>query len=92
MISHLEAEYADRLYILTAIALRRSEYSNPIVLDLDNVDDFFEGVIVPQGPLEQIDLILQYIYDQSVRPGKFLHLYDNHMLLDMKYPSLFFAI
>ena len=89
MISHLEAEYADRLYILAAIALRRSEYSNPIVLDLDNVDDFFEGVIVPQGPLEQIDLILQYISDQSVKPGEFLHLYDNHMLLDMKYPIAF---
>ncbi len=88
MISYLKTLYVNDLHILAGFTLRRSEEGKPVELGRDNIDKILRGISIPKGPLEQIDLILSYLYQQYANgksPESYLQLYEHKIARDIKY-------
>lgn len=67
-------EQSDDLYVLAAVARRRSDAGESLRLSYGDIEDILESTAVPTDPLEKIDEIIQYLYRNTDHPGAILKL------------------
>ena len=92
MISLLQTKYSNRLHVLAGLALRRSDNESPVEFRREKMENLIRAISLPSGPLEQIDLLLKYLYGLYMKgfsPEKYFEIYQHPDLLDLKYPITF---
>jgi len=61
----IDRQHPNTRHVLAAIARQWSEADQRLVIKVDNVEEILDSVVVPNGPLEQIDEIVKYIRKET---------------------------
>lgn len=68
----------DKKWILSGFARLRSKKDGGIVITRDNVNNLIDSAPIPNGPIELIDRILLYLYENMKDTADFIKLTPSH--------------
>ena len=67
---HLENRYPDQKHVFAAMIRQYLDRGMQLEIHGDNIEDLLDGIVKPATPLEQIDLIIQFIARTSSHGGQ----------------------